>query len=86
MHTILNILKKDKELINAILDKERGLDEIDRKEKERKKTEFEQNKRYLEYIMNQKQEAEAWMDKLCTDEADKQWNKMREQWEREEVI
>lgn len=35
--------------------------------------------------MNQKQEAEAWMDKLCTDEADKQWNKMREQWEREEV-
>ncbi len=43
--------------------------------------------------MNQKQEAvsfmsnmqELWMDKLCQEETDKQWNKMKEQWEKEEV-
>lgn len=49
--------EKDKELINAILQKERALDDIDKKEKERKKEEFHQNKKYLEYIMNQKKEA-----------------------------
>jgi len=25
------------------------------------------------------------MDKLCQDETDKQWNKMKEQWDKEEV-
>lgn len=39
------------------MEKEKALDEIDRKEKDRKKLEFYQNKKYLEYIMNQKQEA-----------------------------
>jgi lysyl-tRNA synthetase class II len=39
------------------MEKEKALDDIDRKEKERKKLEFYQNKKYLEYIMNQKQEA-----------------------------
>lgn len=49
--------------------------------------------------MNQKQEAvlkfnlykiyyfqELWMDKLCQDEMDKNWNKMKEQWDKDEVI
>lgn len=49
--------QKDKELINKILEKEKALDEIDKKEKEKKKLEFHQNKMYLEYIMNQKKEA-----------------------------
>jgi hypothetical protein len=39
------------------MSKEKALDDIDRKEKDRKKLEFSQNKKYLEYIMNQKQEA-----------------------------
>ena len=50
-------IQTDKILVNAILEKENALDDIDRKEKERKKLEFVQNKKYLEYIMNQKQEA-----------------------------
>ena len=48
---------KDKELIGKIMDKEKALDEIDKREKEKKKLEFYQNKMYLEYIMNQKKEA-----------------------------
>lgn len=48
---------KDKELITRIIDKENALDEIDKKEKEKKKLEFSQNKKYLEYIINQKKEA-----------------------------
>jgi hypothetical protein len=48
---------KDKELVYSIMDKEKALDDIDRKEKERKKLEFAQNKKYLEYIMNQRKEA-----------------------------
>jgi len=48
---------KDKELINKIIEKENALDEIDKREKEKKKMEFSQNKKYLEYIMNQKKEA-----------------------------
>ena len=48
---------KDKELINRIIEKEKALDEIDKKEKEKQKLEFSQNKKYLEYIMNQKKEA-----------------------------
>jgi len=75
---------KDKELVKSILDKEKGLDEVDKKEKEKKKLEFAQNKKYLEYIMNQKKEAEAWMDKLAQIEADKQFNKDQEQWMKEE--
>jgi hypothetical protein len=35
--------------------------------------------------MNQKKEAEAWLDKLATIEADKQWAKTQEVWMREEV-
>jgi hypothetical protein len=48
---------KDKELINKIIEKEKALDEIDKREKDKKKMEFSQNKKYLEYIMNQKKEA-----------------------------
>lgn len=75
---------KDKELINAVVEKEKALDEIDKKEKERKIKEFAQNKKYLEYVMSQKKEAEAWMDKLAQMEADKQWQKTQEQWMKEE--
>ena len=84
--------KKDKELISSIIEKEQALDEIDKKEKEKKKLEFSQNKKYLEYVMNQKKEAvflillqEAWMDKLAQIEADKQFYKNQEQWMKEEV-
>jgi len=55
-----------------------------KRKKKRKKLEFAQNKKYLEYIMNQKKEAEAWMDKLAQIEADKQFNKDQEQWMKEE--
>lgn len=75
---------KDKELLNSIVEKEKALDEIDKKEKERKISEFHQNKKYLEYVMNQKKEAEAWMDKLAQIEADKQWQRTQEQWMKEE--
>ena len=39
---------KDKELVDSILAKEKALDLIDKKEKEKKVKEFEQNKKYLE--------------------------------------
>ncbi len=35
--------------------------------------------------MNQKKEAEAWMDKLAQSEADKQWAKTCEVWMKEEA-
>ena len=38
--------KKDKELIESILAREKALDLIDKKEKEKKVKEFEQNKKY----------------------------------------
>ncbi len=76
--------QKDKELIDRILMKEKALDELDRKEKEKKVKEFDQNKKYLEYIMNEKKEAEAWMDKLAKQEADKQWEKTQKQFMVEE--
>jgi hypothetical protein len=77
---------KDKELINSIVEKEKALDEIDKKEKEKKIKEFHQNKKYLEYIMNQKKEAEIWMDKLAQIEADKQWQRTQESWMKEEAM
>ena len=76
--------KKDRELIDATVNKEKALDEIDRKEKERKKAEFSQNKKYLEYVMNQKKEAEAWMDQLVQNEADKKWRKEQDEWMKQE--
>ena len=76
--------QNDKDLINAIVSKENALDDIDKKEKERKKQEFFQNKKYLEFIMNQKKEAEAWMDQIVKDEADKQWRKEQEAWMKQE--
>jgi hypothetical protein len=75
---------KDRELIESILDKENALDEIDRREKEKRRNEFNQNKIYLEYIMNQKKEAELWMDKLAKQEQDKQWIRTQQQWMKEE--
>jgi hypothetical protein len=76
--------KRDKELISVIVNKEKALDEIDRKEKERKKQEFFHNKKYLEYIINKKKEEEAWMDKIVKDEADKKWRKEQEEWVKQE--
>ena len=55
---------KDKELIDSIVAKEQALDLIDKQEKEKKVKEFYENKKYLEYVINQKKEAEIWMDKI----------------------
>ena len=76
---------KDKELVDSIVEKENALDNLDKLEKERKIKEFHQNKKYLEYIMNQKKEAEAWMDKIAQDEADRDYKKKQEQWMKEEA-
>ena len=76
---------KDKELVDSIVEKEKALDNLDKLEKERKIKEFHQNKKYLEYIMNQKKEAEAWMDKIAQDEADRDYKKKQEQWMKEEA-
>ena len=63
---------KDKELVDSIVAKEKALDLIDKQEKERKIKEFHENKKYLEYVMNQKKVAELWMDKIAQEEADKE--------------
>jgi len=75
---------KDKELVDSIVAKEKALDLIDKQEKERKIKEFAENKKYLEYVMNQKKEAEAWMDKLAQDEADRAYKKEMDEWKKEE--
>ena len=72
--------KKDKELIDSIVEREKALDLIDKKEKEKKIKEFEQNKKYLEYVMNQKKEAEIWMDKIAQEEADRDYKKQQQEW------
>ena len=36
--------------------------------------------------MNQKKEAEIWMDKLAQIEADKQWQRTQEGWMKEEAM
>ena len=76
--------KKDKELIESIVAREKAQDLIDKKEKERKIKEFKQNKKYLEYIMNQKKEAEIWMDKIAQAEADREYKKEQEKWRQED--
>ena len=76
--------KKDKELIESIVAREKALDLIDKKEKERKIKEFKQNKKYLEYIMNQKKEAEIWMDKIAQAEADREYKKEQAKWRQED--
>ena len=43
----------DKELVDSIVAKEKALDEIDKAEKLKRMKEFEQNKKYLQYVMNQ---------------------------------
>jgi hypothetical protein len=75
---------KDKELVDSIVAKEKALDLIDKQEKEKKIKEFAENKKYLEYVMNQKKEAEAWMDKLAQDEADRHYKKEMDEWKKEE--
>ena len=77
--------KKDKELVESIVEKEKALDLIDKKEKEKKIKEFEQNKKYLEYVMNQKKEAEIWMDKIAQEEADREYKKEQEEWMKEDA-
>jgi len=75
---------KDKELIDSIVDKEKALDLIDKQEKEKKIKEFYENKKYLEYVMNQKKEAELWMDKIAQEEADKEYKKQMDDWQKVE--
>ena len=75
---------KDKELIDSIVAKEQALDLIDKQEKERKIKEFHENKKYLEYVINQKKEAELWMDKIAQEEADKEYQKEMEDWKKQE--
>ena len=77
--------KKDKELIESILAREKALDLIDKKEKEKKVKEFEQNKKYLQYVMNQKKEAEIWMDKIAQEEADRAYKKEQDEWMKEDA-
>ena len=74
----------DKKMINDILKKEAALDEIDRQEKKRKIEEFYKNQEFLKYKTGIKKEADAWMDKLAQEEADKQYRKEMEQWMKEE--
>ena len=75
---------KDKELIDSIVAKEKALDLIDKQEKEKKIKEFHENKKYLEYVINQKKEAELWMDKIAQDEADREYKKEMEEWKKQE--
>ena len=75
---------KDKELIESIVAKEQALDLIDKQEKEKKIKEFYENKKYLEYVINQKKEAELWMDKIAQEEADKEYKKEMEEWKKQE--
>ena len=75
---------KDKELIDSIVAKEKALDLLDKQEKERKIKEFHENKKYLEYVINQKKEAELWMDKIAQEEADKSYKKEMEEWKKQE--
>lgn len=75
---------KDKELIDSIVAKEQALDLIDKQEKEKKVKEFYENKKYLEYVINQKKEAELWMDKIAQEEADKEYKKEMEEWKKQE--
>ena len=76
--------RKDKELIESIVAREKALDLIDKKEKERKIKEFKQNKKYLEFIMSKKKEAEIWMDKIAQTEADREYKKEQEKWRQED--
>ena len=46
--------------------------------------EFEQNKKYLEYVMNQKKEAEIWMDKIAQEESNRKYQKEQEEWIKED--
>ena len=75
---------KDKELIDSIVAKEQALDLLDKQEKGKKIKEFYENKKYLEYVLSQKKEAELWMDKIAQDEADKEYKKQMEDWKKQE--
>ena len=75
---------KDKELIDSIVAKEQALDLLDKQENEKKIKEFYENKKYLEYVLSQKKEAELWMDKIAQDEADKEYKKQMEDWKKQE--
>ena len=75
---------KDKELIDSIVAKEQALDLLDKQEKEKKIKEFYENKKYLQYVLSQKKEAELWMDKIAQDEADKEYKKQMEDWKKQE--
>ncbi len=76
---------EDKKMINDIINKEKALDEIDRLNKIKKIKDFEKNKQFLEYKMNQQKENEMWMDKLAAEEAEKQYQKEQEKWLKNEA-
>ena len=38
----------------------------------------------MEYVINQKKEAELWMDKIAQEEADKSYKKEMEEWKKQE--
>jgi hypothetical protein len=75
---------RDRELIDTIIKREKNLDDIDRKEKERKKLEFSENKKYLDYILSKKKEASMIFDKIAQEEQDKQFLKVQANWIKEE--
>ena len=75
---------KDKELIDSIVAKEQALDLLDKQEKEKKIKEFYENKKYLEYVLSQKKEAEIWMDKIAQEESDREYKKEQEKWMEED--
>ena len=43
---------EDKKLVDSILEKEKALDNIDKLEKQKKIKESQENRKYLEYVMN----------------------------------
>ena len=71
---------QDKKLVDSILAKEKALDDIDKLEKQKKIKESQENRKYLEYIMNRKKEEEQWMDKIAQDEADRAYKKEQDEW------
>ena len=51
---------------------------------EKRKLDYEENKKYLEYVLNKKKADLATLDKIAQREAEKQWQKTSEVWMREE--
>lgn len=52
---------------------------------DKKKLEFSQNKKYLDYVLGKKKEAEMVFDKIAQEEAEKQFQKVQAVWLKEEA-